>query len=61
MSRLKSKCVDEIKSYNGKLVTPIRLMDLEILTEELGDGYTVKVWTFGKHLRVAVLKDGASL
>ena len=61
MSRPKSKCVDEIKSYNGKLVTPIRLMDLEILTEELGDGYTVKVWTFGKHLRVAVLKDGASL
>ena len=57
-SRPKSDCVAEILSYNGKLATPLMMMDLDILSEELGDDYEVKVWTFGKHLRTAVLKDG---
>ena len=56
-----SDCIKEIKSYNGKLATPIRMMDLDLLSEELGNEYAVKVWTFGKHLRVAVIKDGVSL
>ena len=56
--RPKSKCIAEILTYNGKIVTPERMMDLDILSDELGDDYTVKVWTFGKHLRTAVLKDG---
>ena len=60
-TRPKSKCVSEIKTYNGKLITPERMMDLDILSDELGDEYMVKVWTFGKHLRVAVLKDGVQL
>ena len=59
--RPKSDCVAEINSYNGRLVTPERMMDLDILSKELGSDYTVKVWTFGKHLRVAVIKDGARL
>ncbi len=59
--REKSKCVAEIKTYNGKLVTPERMMDLSILSDELGSDYTVKVWTFGSHLRVAVIKDGEML
>ena len=59
--RPKSDCVAEIKSYNGKLVTPERMMDLEILSKELGNDYIVKVWTFGKHLRTAVIKDGERL
>ena len=60
-TRPKSKCVEEIKSYNGKLATPIRMMDLDLLADELGEDYEVMVWTFGKHLRTAVIKDGASL
>ena len=60
-TRPKSKCVAEILSYNGKMATPIRMMDLRTLTEELGDDYDVKVWTFGSHLRTAVIKDGRSL
>ena len=59
--RDKSKCVAEIKTYNGKLVTPVRMMDLDILSDELGDDYKVVVWTFGRHLRVAVIKDGVRL
>ena len=59
--RPKSKCVEEIKTYNGKLLTPIRIMDLEILSDELGSDYEVRWWTFGKHIRVAVIKDGVQL
>ena len=58
MCRPKSKCIEEILTYNGKVVTPERMMDLRILSEELGDEYDVKVWTFGRHLRTAVIKDG---
>lgn len=57
-TRPKSLCIKEILSYNGKMVTPIRMMDLNTLSRELGDEYDVRVWTFGKHLRTAVLKDG---
>lgn len=59
--RPKSECVAEIKSYNGMMATPIRMMDLQTLAKELGNEYDVKVWTFGKHLRTAVIKDGVSL
>lgn len=59
-TRPKHKCVEEILSYNGKLATPIRMMDLDILSDELGEDYEVRVWTFGKHLRTAVIKDGVS-
>lgn len=58
MTRPKSDCIREILSYNGKLITPERVMDLRILSEELGDDYQVKWWTFYKHLRTAVMKDG---
>lgn len=58
MTRPKSDCIREILSYNGKLITPERVMDLRILSEELGDDYQVKWWTFHKHLRTAVMKDG---
>ena len=57
-TRPKSKCIKEILSYNGKVITPERIMDLRILSEELGDEYEVKWWTFHKHLRTAVIKDG---
>ena len=56
--RPKEDCIKEILSYNGKLITPERVMDLKILSKELGDGYDVKWWTFHKHLRTAVIKDG---
>ena len=59
--RPKSKCIAEIKSYNGRLLTGERLEDLDILQGELGEDYTVKVWTFNKHIRVAVIKDGLML
>lgn len=55
------KVIEEIKSYNGRIASPEYLMDLDILSKELGDDYTVKVWTFGKHLRVAVIHGGYSL
>lgn len=61
MARPKEDCVAEIKSYNGKLLTPERQMDIHILSQELGDEYEVKWWTFGKHIRVAIIKDGVSL
>ena len=51
-----SAIISEIKSYNGKQKTTERMEDLEILTEELGPGYTVKQWTFNNQLRVAVIK-----
>ena len=54
-------CIAEIKSYDGRLVTPERIEDLEILSDELGSDYTVKWWLFNKHLRVAVIKDGVQL
>ena len=60
-TRPKSKCIDEIKTYNGKMVTPIRIMDLQLLSEELGSDYEVRWWTYHKHLRVAVIKDGVQL
>ena len=56
--RPKSECIAEIKSYNGRLITNERLEDLDLLSDELGDDYEVKIWFFNKHLRVAVLKDG---
>ena len=49
--------ISEIKSYNGRKKTSERLEDLEILSEELGQDYDVKYWTFNKHLRVAVIAD----
>ena len=60
MARPTSLCIKEILSYNGKMDTPIYREDLEILSEELGEMYEVKVWTFNKHLRVAVLRDGVA-
>ena len=59
--RPKSKCVEEIKSYNGKVITPERIMDLRILSDELGEDYEVKWWTFGKHLRTAVIYEERTL
>ena len=59
--RPKSQCVSEIKSYNGKLLTNERLEDLEILKAELGSDYEVKQWTFNKHIRISVIKDGMQL
>ena len=59
--RPKSKCVSEIKSYDGKLLTKERLEDLEILKAELGSDYEVKHWLFNKHIRVSVIKDGIQL
>ena len=59
--RPKSECVKEIKSYNGLSVTKERLEDLDLLMSELGGGYDVRVWSFGKHLRTAVIKDGVQL
>ena len=56
-----NKIISEIKSYNGRIASPEYLMDLDILSKELGEDYTVKVWTFGKHLRVAVLYGGYTL
>lgn len=61
MSREKTACIAEIKTYNGKLLTPERQMDLHLLSQELGSEYKVKWWTFGKHIRVAVIKDGVLL
>lgn len=58
MTRPKSDCIKEILSYNGRIVTPERMMDIRILSEELGDEYEVKCWTFHKHMRTAVIKDG---
>lgn len=49
------KLVEEIKSYNGKMVTPERMMDLDILSDELGEDFTVKIWTVGKHIRTSVI------
>lgn len=60
-TRPKEDCIAEIKTYNGKLLTPERSMDLHILSDELGDEYEVKWWTFGKHIRVAVIKEGVML
>lgn len=59
--RPKSKVVAEIKTYDGKINTPIYQSDLDILTYELGEGYTVKRWLWNKHIRVAVIKDGVRL
>ena len=59
--RPKSKIIAEINSYNGKMNTPIYQEDLDLLTEELGEGYTVKRWFWNKHIRVAVIKDGVRL
>ena len=60
-SRPVGKCIAEILSYNGKMVTPERMMDIRILSEELGDGYEVKCWTVHKHMRTAVIKDGVQV
>lgn len=60
-TRPKEDCIAEIKSYNGKLLTPERIMDIDILSDELGDEYEVKWWTFGKHIRVAVIRGGEML
>ena len=55
------KIIEEIKSYNGRIASPEYLMDLDILSKELGDDYNVKIWTMGKHLRVAVIHGGYQL
>ena len=60
-TRPKEDCIAEIKSYNGKLLTPERIMDIDILSDELGDEYEVRWWTFGKHIRVAVIRGGKML
>lgn len=52
-----SEIVAELKSYNWKKSTWERRNDIEILSEELGPGFTVKKWEFNKHLRVAVISD----
>ena len=59
--RPKSDCIAEIKSYNGRPITKERVEDLEMLSDELGESYEVKYWTFNKHLRVVVLRDGFQL
>ena len=50
-----SAVIDEIKSYNGKMKTDVRMEDLEILSNELGGSYDVKIWTFNRHLRIAII------
>lgn len=54
-------CINEIKSYDGKEQSTERMEDLKILSQELGSDYSVKVWTFNKHLRVAVIYNGFML
>ncbi len=49
--------IAEIKSYNGRKITSERIEDLQILSKELGEDYTVRWWTFNKHLRTAVIAD----
>lgn len=56
-----SDCINEIKAYDWKKQTTERMDDLKILSHELGSDYSVKVWTFNKHIRVAVIYDGHML